>query len=694
MFAYERAIDLREASRNLHTLERALELGESETLPPDVRTAVEQYNRDDCVATHGLREWLEQIRDEQIAQGRKIARPDIEDGAPSESVGDRAQRAAALAARLLRDVPAETSARDASEQGRWVLAHLLEWHRREAKAPWWEFFRLIELSHEDLMDERAALAGLEFLGGVDGTDRRPVHRYRYPQQDTELRVGADLRGGEGARVGNLEAIDLVARTVAIKKQGTTVDTHPQAVFAHTVVNTRVLEDALNDLGDTIATRGIDASGPYRAARDLLMRNPPRLRAGASLTGIQESSPSTLSAARALATQLERGVLPIQGPPGTGKTYTGARMICDLARAGKTVGVTVLSHKVIRNLLDAAVQAAAEEGLAPRALQKVPRKSDAPDPRIQEVDSNPAVAKAIAQQEVQLVGGTGWLWAREELREAVDVLFVDEAGQMALADVLAAALSARSLVLLGDPQQLEQPIQGSHPDGTALSALAHLLGGHQTMPPERGLFLAETWRLHPKISTFTSEAFYEDRLQSRPGLENQVLVGATPFAGAGTWYVPVAHTGNHNASVEEADRIAAIVADLTGGSVSWRDAAGRIRPMGTQDVMVIAPYNAQVATLGERLAAVRVGTVDKFQGQEAPVVIYSMATSSPEEAPRGMEFLYSLNRLNVATSRARCACILVANPDLFEPDCRTPQQMQLANAFCRYLELARIPGGAA
>lgn len=272
---------------------------------------------------------------------------------------------------------------------------------------------------------------------------------------------------------------------------------------------------------------------------------------------------------------------------------------------------------------------------------------------------------------------------------MDVLFVDEAGQLSLVDVLAVSQAAKNLVLLGDPQQLSQPVQGSHPNGTDVSALEHILGKHKTIPHHRGLFLEQTWRLHPDICAFNSELFYEGRLKSRPNLDRQAIEGETPFAGSGLWFVPVAHEGNQSSSPEEADRIAAMVIDLISGGIQWRNSKNEVKALTLNDILIIAPYNAQVAELCNRLPDARIGTVDKFQGQEAPVVICSMTTSSPEEAPRGMEFLYSLNRLNVAVSRARAASILVASPALFEPDCRSPAQMKLANAFCRYIEMAQI-----
>ena len=223
----------------------------------------------------------------------------------------------------------------------------------------------------------------------------------------------------------------------------------------------------------------------------------------------------------------------------------------------------------------------------------------------------------------------------------------------------------------------------------VSGLDHALAGAATMPAGRGLFLPTTWRLHPSICTFTSELFYEGRLQAKAGLESQLLLGTEGFDGAGLWWVPITHDSNQNSSIEEVEAVVSVVGRLLADGACWYDEAGVARTLTPVDLRVVAPYNAQVTRLAERLEArgVPVGTVDKFQGQEAPVVIYSMATSRPEDAPRGMEFLYSLNRLNVATSRARCAAIVVASPRLLEPPCRTPHQMRLANALCRFVELS-------
>ncbi|HSC44434.1 MAG TPA: AAA domain-containing protein, partial [Candidatus Acidoferrum sp.] len=300
--------------------------------------------------------------------------------------------------------------------------------------------------------------------------------------------------------------------------------------------------------------------------------------------------------------------------------------------------------------------------------------------------NEEIYAALAARTANVIGGTSFLWSRAEMADAVDVLFIDEAGQMALADVISVAHAAKSLVLIGDPQQLERPLKGSHPEGAERSALEHLLGEHKTILPEVGLLLPETWRLHPNICRFTSELFYEGRLKSRDALKGYVIKGHPWVKGAGLWFVPVEHEGNRNSAAEEVEAIAEISKSLTKPGVRFFRGT-ESRDLTAEDILVVAPYNAQVSDLLGKLPEYKVGTVDKFQGQEAPVVIYSLTTSSPEDAPRGMEFLYSLNRLNVATSRAMSAVIVVGSPKLFEPECRSPRQMQLANALCAYLEMA-------
>ena len=655
-YSFTREIDLRQAGRERQAIEVALESGDTGAITDEVREAVEGYNRDDVRSTWQLQVWLEARREEALARGEEVPRPVVADGQPAEKVKDRDQRVLDLRQRLMAGVPEERAERSSEEQVRYLMAYLLDWHRREGKSEWWNFFMLADLERDDLLDERKALADLSFvecLGPVISEKTgKPgkcvIDRYRFRQQECDVRAKDDLYLPDKKKWATVVAVDREGLTMDVQPLQSRAEIHPDSCFAYKYIAPTKIEDALYDIGTAMAD-----GTPDPLAMALL----------------RADAPSTRDVLR-----LSESVLAIQGPPGTGKTYRGGVMICDLVAAGKSVGVTAHSHAAITNLLRAVRKEAARperRGLAV-PIEHVNREGDA----------------EFCDPEPKVVGGTVWHWTSNDTGR-VDVLFVDEAGQMSLANTLACTVSAGALVLLGDPQQLNQPTKGVHPDGVGGSALQHILGDHKTMPAERGEFLGVTRRLAPSICDFTSECFYEHRLGWLPGLERQVLRGGSRFTGAGLRIVPVAHDGNHNASDEEVAEVVRIVEELLAPGSEWVDEEGKAGQLEAKDILIVSPYNAQVGRLQDGLASrVRVGTVDKFQGQEAPVVIYSMATSRPEDAPRGLGFLYSLNRFNVATSRARCMCILVANPRLFEPDCQTPAQMHLANALCRYREMAR------
>jgi len=669
-----RLVDVRPA---LAKLQAHLELGNAREITQELKDVVVLYNQEDCLSAMKLRDWLEVLRTNLIANGAQIPRPPAGNPEPPAEIDERQRQIAALVERLTAGVPSDPTQRSNEQHARWILAHVLDWHRRELKSTYWEFFRLADLQTEDLFDERCAIAGLAFVSTVGGTARAPIHRYRFPPQELELRGGESLHINGSQRLGTVDAVSLEDRTIDIKKRGDTASVHPTAAFAHDVVGTEVLADALLRLGSHVAEQGIEGVGPYQAARDLLLRLPPRLSGQPLL--LPGESPT--DAAMRIAPVIGSGVLPIQGPPGAGKTFTAAHMIRALVRANKKVGITANSHKVIRNLLDKVVGLG---GIG--CIQKMSERTpDVPGIRF-ETDSEKTLAAIGAS--CQVGAGTAWLWSREEAAEVVDVLFIDEAAQMSLANALAVAQACKTLVLLGDPQQLEQPIQGSHPEGTDVSALDHILQGAPTINENQGLFLDETWRLHPDICDFTSELFYASRLRCRVDLSRQQVKSNSCVSGTGLRFLAVAHEGNQNASTEEAIAAQRLVDEILASKATWIDRDGVERPVGLEDILIIAPYNSQVFEIQRRLPHARVGTVDKFQGQEAAIVIYSVTTSSHADAPRGMEFLYSLNRLNVAVSRARCLCVLIASPAIFEPVCATPRQMELANAYCRYRERAR------
>ncbi len=679
-FGFEREQELLEANRARARMDALLDSGDAAagTLPGD-RELIRRYNREDCLSALELHGWLEGRRLELTNRVGLRERPVVEISPEDEQAQtEAAARVSELVARLAQGPEEEADARR-------LLGHLLDYYRREDKSTWWEYFRVKDLDAQELVEDPAPLGGLEFDQDMGPEKRSVLHRYRFPLQEHRIKAGKKVEDFDTGRSPG-DVFEIADTTVTLKRSSTARrQPHPRALVPDEHVRPAPKPGSLFHLGELVADHGFADDSPRRAAFDLLRRIPPR--DGIAGEPLVHPGENILAAARRLALGLDRGVLAVQGPPGSGKTYVGARIVTALLAAGRRVGVTAQSHRVITNLLDSVCSAATEEGVVFRGIQGV-RETGCDDPRIAVLPGpSRLTAEAAAAPDVRLIGGTAWVWSREDMADSVDVLVVDEAGQFALADALASAPAANSLVLLGDPAQLDQVTQGVHPEGSVASALGHLLGEHQTMPADRGLFLAATWRMHPDICRFTSEQFYEGRLEARPGLERQGIRGG-PIPGAGLRFVPVTHAGNQTESREEAGRVAVLVDGLLEGA-SWTDSSGATRRVTPDDILVVVPYNDHLALLDRQLGdrVHGVGTVDKFQGQEAPIVFFSMATSTPEAAPRGMDFLYSAHRLNVATSRARCLAVVVASPELFFPECKTPHQMRLANAFCRFRELA-------
>jgi len=399
-----------------------------------------------------------------------------------------------------------------------------------------------------------------------------------------------------------------------------------------------------------------------------------------LTGIGDDPDEVARAIDAIG-RLDHSHLLIQGPPGAGKTYTASHAIIEMISRGKRIGVSSHSHKAINNLLVEVEKVARDRGLRFRGIKKSSYQEQFLNGSIIEDTTENGEAAGGGHD---LIAGTAWLFAREELDQQLGYLFIDEAGQVSLANTIAMGVSAKNVILVGDQMQLSQPIKGSHPGRSGMSALEHLLDGAATVPPERGIFLRRTRRMHPDLCRFVSDAFYDGRLLSDPGNERQCLVldaSADPaFATTGLRFINIEHEGCSQKSEPEADRICQLYQSLL--SQRWIDRNGVVQSIGGNDILVVSPYNMQVNLLRSRLPkGAQVGTVDKFQGQEAAVVLISMATSSGDDLPRQIEFLYSRNRLNVAISRARCLAVIVASPRLLETSCSTIEQTRLVNALC-------------
>jgi len=636
-----------------------------ETQDQQILDEIEDYNRVDCISTEELRDWLVGIR--PTGPWPTLA-PDAGEKEVEEDADTQA----------LRNILAGSGLPEARQD---MLFNLGVFHSREVKPAQWAVFDSAAKDEDDLLDDLDALGGLEAAGPVEPVKRSFARRYTYPEQETKLRSGkkatVPVFDSPPTTVG-IESMDRRARQITVKAGPSKADLLADQLTLHPdwPIQTGVIAGALRDVID-------DQCGArrYTAVDDLLSRAAPRLRSGprGDLLGGADPVAGTI----AMVNDMDGTVLPIQGPPGTGKTYVSARAILSLVRQGFRVGVASNSHEAIRNVLMGCLLALEVDDpditLENAELaHKVGGGEDGyPDEfsGITRTQSNddPAVTDA------HVVGGTAWFFSRDENVQAFDWLFVDEAGQVGLANMAAMGRAARNIVLVGDPRQLPQVIQGAHPEPANLSCLEWMLGEHATVPADRGIFLPTSRRMHPEVCRFISEQVYEGRLTSHPDTSHQCVTG-TALPEAGAFWVPVVHEGNAQIAQEEVAVIGKTVTELLDGS--WTEKDGSTRPMRETDIIVVAPYNAQVNALRDALPlGVRVGTVDKFQGQEAPVCLVSMTASSAEETSRGMEFQFSLNRINVAVSRAKGLALVFGAPRLREAKCNTVDQMQLVNTLC-------------
>ncbi len=631
---------------------------------PEILERIERYNEEDCRSNLLLRDWLLERREEAEARfGVAIPwRPSPEVKEPDEEAADRIAGRAALRRDLLRT----------GDEAHALMAELLEYHRREARPVWWWFFARCEMTPEELVEDSEAIGALWPDGSKPEPDARSlVHGFRFPVQQHKLDPGDTVYDPVTMRrAGEIVAIDGVEGSVRLRRGPTLAEVAPPTgLIPGGPFTTWDQQAALVRVGRSL----LAGDGRYPHLEALLRREPPLGGAGVQCEGLGEMG--------RLVRAVEGSYLFIQGPPGAGKTWTGARLITDLINRGKRVAIASQSHKAIHKLLSEIEADALAEGVSLRGLKKATDGNADSYYEGAGLVSSAKEASDFFEADDDLFAGTAWLLTREELDGSLDYLFVDEAGQTSLADALALGTCARTIVLLGDPVQLAQVTQGVHPGDSGRSVLAHLLGDRATVAEDMGLFLERSWRMHPDVCEFVSDAFYEGRLRSAEPCGRQ----GSSF-GTGLRFLPVEHAGNSTSSEEEAAVIRAEIERLLGGS--WTDSEGATRPIGVSDVMVVAPFNAQVRLLHERLpAGVAVGTVDKFQGQQAPVVFFSMASSSGADAPRGIDFLMSRNRLNVAVSRAQCLAYLVCAPALLDVECKTVEHMRLANALCRFVELA-------
>jgi uncharacterized protein len=651
--------------------------------------SIRDYNEDDCVSTAELVDWLRGVAEENgvvTAGSRGIADVTL---SPELSPEVLARQKTARQLREQKDAVAIT------------LADLIEFHRREANPIWWRMFDRADATPEQLHDDSACIEGVIAQGSPRVEKKSLVQRYRFePSQECKLAGGGKTQVMFTHNLEmrfNLLTIDLAAGELQLKATQKSLDGKCNGNFPKVgsllpdeFVSPAGIPDALREVAWGYVGRKLHP--PVEA---LLTRQPPA-------SPMKTPAEFPLDAAIRIVDSMDGGCLVIQGPPGTGKTYTASHVIAHLLAQGKKVGVSSNSHKVVMNVFEACGEAMAEAG---SSLQGIKVGGDpvspiyAANPGLVFV-GQPGDARDTYQGGV--VGGTAWLFTRPEWVGELDFLFIDEAGQVPLANAVAMARCAENLILLGDQMQLEQPIQGSHPGDAGLSVLQYALMDpasskadapvfHAVVPPELGLFLGESRRMHPLVCQFISDSIYEGSLHSHSDCARQKISapgrdGVLIDQEAGIVFSPVIHDGNVQQSDEEVQRVKSLFEELLGRP--YTDKANVSRALELDDFLFIAPYNAQVRALQATLpAGARVGSVDRFQGQEAPVCIFSLCSSFGEYGSRGLGFILDRNRVNVAISRAKCLAVVVADPRIAHSPVHSIAEITLLNLFCKILESA-------
>lgn len=665
-----------------------------------ILSEIERYNEADVRSTAELRDFLLDQRDRLCREQGYFPYPN-EGVSPTPDGGDKSARVLELErTEELLGARAEKSCSAAERAAIELCSDLVGFHSREEKPAWWRYFYLIspERTVQDYYDDSESFGDLSLLSSRSDTKGNPVFVFSFdPLQPIKLKKGDSLLDPQllmethqgfrdGAKFGSVASIDLSSGTLEARVHHSyPAALVPKNLIHFELIGTSTITDAITRFSQMLAG-STDAASLNDCGVEILFRARPKFISGerrfdgldpfreALSPGLREDDPGGLAAMAAAA--LDRSYLVIQGPPGSGKTYQSARIISELVLSGQKVFVTANSHSAIDNLLAEIVSQTGQPSLLWRVSSNGARRADG-------VNSlKPGDIGGLAHAEGGLVcGGTVWNAVREELHKTFDYGFIDEAGQYSLANAIAFSSACRNLVLSGDPQQLPQPVIGSHPAAASKSVLGHLVGERDVVESDRGIFLPRTYRMHPAITEVVSAVSYDSRLLAMDDLARMELCDPGPFPKHGLAFVPVAHRDNVFRSLEEVHAAKRIVNFLL--EREWIDKRGQRNRITPDQVMVIAPYNAQTNALEVELAGIAsVGTVDKFQGREAAFVLVSLSASDGESSSRGVDFLFSLNRLNVAISRAKVMTVIIASPSLIESKPASVEQLGLLGAIAK------------
>ena len=647
------------------------------------------YNKEDCISTYHLREFLVKNKPETIdwfLKPEEIKKEDQEPNKYRRKVPNKLSR---------EEVEVDLNNRLEKKKNKTNknfvenLKNFIGFHWKSNKPEFWEVFDRAEKTHLELEDDTECIANCVLVDNKPkDTDDGFIYSYRFNDQNYKLKKGKTAFDAHQIKgIGNIYSIeenfpDKNILKIFVSKRRKNIEmpslltlgngTPPQ-VHQHDQALNKFLEDYIDNDGKN-----------YKSIMDMLERKHPDINNIKKGSNLIDEEKDLIFQSTEIVKNLNSSYLTIQGPPGTGKTYSSANIIIELMKAGKKVGVTSNSHEAIKTLLKTIEQQAEDQNFEFSGMRKA-KSSDKYDWKfIKDI----TVSKPLNMDDYSLYAGTSWFFVDPRMHKTLDYLFIDEAGQVALGTTIANATSAKNLVLIGDQMQLSQPMRAKHEGYARMSSLDFILEDKDTISADRGIFLNTTRRLNNKICDFISSSFYDSRLTSDPITETRSInLKLDPIKDEGLFYVPIEHTGCSQRSDEEADLVEKTYNKIINKEFKVGDTTGKI---SAKDIMVVAPYNAQANNIREKLKKkfkddVRVGTIDLFQGQEAKVVLISMTTSDVESLPRHKDFFFSRNRLNVAISRAECVAIIIFNENLLLASASSIKEMKLMNSFCKLLE---------
>lgn len=620
------------------------------------------YNKEDCESLIILATWLRNIQHENnISPISKINEDRTQEPEDIEKLMDE----------LLSNITDSKNKPHAR-----LLANLCLYHKRENKPVFWRMFDRLDSTDEDLIDDLDSLGSLESTGKViEITSRSNGYEYKYDfNQDTKIKIGDQVivKQDPSLRV-TVHEIDVDTGTCLLKSTAKELPSFLSLV-PFKVVQPGVIEDSIR----SIATSYLQSGEIKPCLENYLNKERPNLK-NQGTNDLSNWGKDPLESTINITDNLEDGYLCIQGPPGTGKTYVGSKLIANLVSQGHRVGVASNSHKAIDNLLQAVDADLNDQSIEGR-ICRINRGHDDFYEKSNRVEVVNSTTNVVFTKDLKIFGGTAWAFAHPMFRDQLDYLFIDEAGQVSLANLVAMSMSTNNLILMGDQMQLSQPTIGTHPEGTGLSSLDYLLGERPTIPEDIGVLLPKTYRLHPDICDFVSKKVYEGRITSINENKNRVIKpckGSEYLIPSGIQYIELDHFGNEQASYEEIETIKHITQEL----LRSQKLGYEEKNITEKDILIISPYNHQTRLLQDSLGnKYQIGTVDKFQGREAAVVIISMASSDVESSPRGIEFLFEKNRLNVAITRAKSLAIVVGSKNLINVKPMNLKNMALTSFY--------------